>query len=137
MANGINKVILVGNLGRDPEIRQTQSGSGVTTLNVAVSERRKEGDSWVDHTEWVKVVCFGKTAENVGKYLKKGRQIYAEGRLQTRKYTDKEGKERYWTEVVAHQIVFLGGGREKADPILSDPSISGTRRSDDQFAASF
>jgi len=106
---GVNKVILIGNLGRDPEVRYTQSGSAVANLRLAVSERRKDGDRWEDHTEWVNVVCFGNTAENAGRYLSKGRQVYIEGRMQTRQYKDKDGNDRWSTEVVAHQVVFIGG----------------------------
>lgn len=110
MASGVNKVILVGNLGKDPEVRYVQSGNAVCTLRLAVTERRKEGDGWKDHTEWMDVVTFGKTAENAGQYLQKGRQVYVEGRLQTRQYKDKEGQDRWRTEVVANQVLFLGGG---------------------------
>ena len=111
MASGINKVILVGNLGADPEVRYSQSGTAVANLRLAVSERRKGQDgNWADHTEWVRTVCFGKTADNVGNYLKKGRQVYVEGRLQTRKWTNKEGQDQYTTEVVANQVLFLGSG---------------------------
>lgn len=106
---GVNKVILIGNLGRDPEVRYTQSGSAVANLRLAVSERRKDGDGWKDHTEWISVVCFGKTAENAGQYLSKGRQIYVEGRMQTRQYKDKDGNDRWATEVVANQVTFIGG----------------------------
>jgi single-strand DNA-binding protein len=74
-----------------------------------VTERRKEGDGWKDHTEWMDVVTFGKTAENAGQYLQKGRQVYVEGRLQTRQYKDKEGHDKWRTEVVANQVLFLGG----------------------------
>lgn len=119
MADGVNKVILIGNLGRDPEVRYTQSGSAVTNLRLAVGERKKEGDNWVDHTEWMDVVAFGKTAENCGQYLEKGSKVYVEGRLQTRKWTDKDGNDRYSTEVVAARINFLsmkpkGGGQKQA-----------------------
>ena len=110
MAAGVNKVILVGNLGKDPEVRYVQSGNAVCTLRLAVNERRKEGDQWKDHTEWMDVVTFGKTAENAGQYLQKGRQVYVEGRMQTRQYKDKEGHEKWRTEVVANQVLFLGGG---------------------------
>jgi single-strand DNA-binding protein len=109
MATGVNKVIMIGNLGRDPEVRYTQSGSAVCNLRLAVGERRKDGEGWREHTEWVTVVCFGRTAENVGQFMSKGRQIYIEGRLQTRKYTDKDGQDRWSTEVVASQVLFLGG----------------------------
>ena len=116
MAAGVNKVILVGNLGKDPEVRYVQSGNAVCTLRLAVSERRKDGDQWKDHTEWMDVVTFGKTAENAGQYLQKGRQVYVEGRLQTRQFKDKEGQEKWRTEVVANQVLFLGGGGDRGAP---------------------
>lgn len=122
MAGGVNKAILIGNLGQDPTVRYTQSGAAVCNLRIAVTERKKEGDEWTDHTEWVDIVTFGKNAENAGQYLAKGRQIYVEGRLQTRKWKDKEGNDRYSTEVVAQRIVFLsgggqdGGGRDEPKP---------------------
>jgi single-strand DNA-binding protein len=107
----VNKVILVGNLGRDPELRKTQNAQmPVCNLSIATSDRRKDQNGqWVDQTEWHRVVAFGSTAENCSKYLKKGRQIYIEGKLSTRKWTDQEGKERYMTEVIANTIQFLGG----------------------------
>ena len=111
MAAGVNKVILVGNLGRDPEVRYTQSGNAVCNINLAVTERVKDGEGWKDATEWFRVVTFGKTAENAGQYLQKGRQIYVEGRLRTSKYKDKEGNERTSTEVLANTVQFLGSGQ--------------------------
>jgi single-strand DNA-binding protein len=114
MASGVNKVILVGNLGKDPEVRYIQSGNAVCTLRLAVTERRKDGDGWKDHTEWMDVVTWGKTAENAGQYLHKGRQVYVEGRMQTRQYKDKDGNDRRATEVVANQVLFLGGGERGA-----------------------
>ena len=108
----VNKVILVGHLGADPETRTAGTGTVVANLRLATSERIKQGEEWADHTEWHRVVCFGRTAENVSRYLKKGRQIYVEGRIRTKKYTDKEGHETYSTEILADQIHFLGGGRE-------------------------
>ena len=113
MAAGLNRVSLIGNLGKDPEIRQTQSGTAVGTLRIGVTEKRKEGDEYKDHTEWVSVVCFGKTAENAGKYLQKGRQIFVEGRLQTRTWDDKSGQTRYTTEVLATQVLFLGSAKDQ------------------------
>lgn len=110
MAGGINKVIVVGNLGADPEVRYGQTGTAVCKLRVAVTERRKDGDDWKDATEWVPVACFGKTAENAGQYLQKGRQVYVEGRLQTREY-EKDGAKKWVTEVIADTVLFLGGGR--------------------------
>lgn len=109
MASGINKAILVGQLGQDPELRHTQQGRAVCTLRVAVNERRKDGDAWKDHVQWFDVVTWDKTAENVSQFLKKGRQIYAEGRIETRQFKDREGVEREKTDIVAHTVLFLGG----------------------------
>lgn len=109
---GLNKVTIIGNLGKDPEVRYTQTGTAVCNMRMGATERRKDGDNWTDHTEWFTVICFGKTAENAGRFLKKGRQVYVEGRLQTRQWQDKENQTRYTTEVVANQIIFLGGGKE-------------------------
>lgn len=126
MASGVNKVILVGNLGKDPEVRYVQSGNAVCTLRIAVTERRKDGDNWRDHTEWMDVVTFGKTAENAGQYLAKGRQVYVEGRMQTREYDDKAGVRRWRTEVVANQVLFLGGpGGDKPAGTADRPTPSG------------
>ena len=112
----INKVILIGNLGQDPEMRDTQSGSKVANLRIATTERRKDRDgNWGDHTEWHSVVAFGRTAENVGQYCRKGKQLYIEGRLQTRKWEDRDGNARYSTEVVADNIRFLGGREERRE----------------------
>lgn len=105
----INKWIGIGNLGQDPEMRTTNSGTAVCTLRVACTNRRKnQAGEWEDATEWVSVICFGRTAENAGQYLKKGRQVYVEGRLQTRKWQDKEGRDRWTTEVVCNELKFLG-----------------------------
>ena len=104
---GVNRVILIGNLGRDPEIRFSKTGTAIGKLNIAVSERRKNGDEWEDHTEWVRVTLFGRTAENAGQYLTKGRQVYVEGRMQTSKYTDQQGQEKWSTEVVCSNLVYL------------------------------
>lgn len=105
----INKAILLGNLGADPESRTTNSGSTVTNLRVATSARVKRGDSWEDETTWHRVVCFGKTAENAARFLAKGRQVYVEGRTQHSEYTDKDGNRRWSTEVIADVIKFVGG----------------------------
>ena len=106
---GINKVILVGRLGKDPEVRYTTDNTAVATLTLATGERRKDASGqWVDHTEWHRLVCFGKLAELAKNYLKKGRQIYVEGRLRTTKWQDKEGKDRYTTEIVVATLEFLG-----------------------------
>lgn len=114
MAAGLNRVSLIGNLGKDPEVRYTQSGTAVGNLRIGVTERRKEGDDYKDQTEWISVVCFGKTAENASKYLQKGRQIFVEGRLQTRSWEDKTGQTRYTTEVIASQLLFLGSAKDQS-----------------------
>ena len=109
----VNKVILLGNLGRDPETRYTTGGDAVTNLRIATSEQWKDkSGEKQERTEWHRVVLFGRQAEVAGEYLKKGRSVYIEGRLQTRKYTDKEGVEKYSTEVVADRMQLIGGARE-------------------------
>lgn len=106
----VNKVILIGNLGADPETRTTQSGTVIANLRLATSRRSKDRDgNWGDETEWHRVVCFGRTAESVAQYCRKGKQLYIEGRIQTRKWQDQEGRDRWSTEVVADWVRFLGG----------------------------
>lgn len=122
--SGVNRVIIVGNLGRAPEIRYTQGGTAVCNLSVAVTEKVKDGDGWKDATEWFRVVCFGKQAENAGQYLEKGRQVYIEGRLQTRKYKDKDGVEKQSTEVVAHTIQYLGTGSNGKRGPTQEPQVA-------------
>jgi single-strand DNA-binding protein len=111
MARGINKVILVGNLGADPESRTTPGGLTVTNFNVATSDRRRDKQSgdWIEETEWHRVVMFDKLAETAREYLRKGSQVYIEGRLQTRKWQDKDGNDRYTTEIIARDMQMLGG----------------------------
>jgi single-strand DNA-binding protein len=110
MARGINKVILVGNLGNDPEVRYAQSGSAITTISVATSESWKDKDgNQQERTEWHRVKAFGRLAEIMGEYLKKGRQVYIEGSLRTEKYTDKNGVEKYSTDIIADEMQMLGG----------------------------
>ncbi len=109
----VNKVILLGNLGRDPETRYTTGGEAVTNLNIATSEQWKDkSGEKQERTEWHRVVLFGRQAEVAGEYLKKGRSVYIEGRLQTRKYTDKDGVEKYSTEIVGDRMQLIGGARE-------------------------
>ena len=133
MASGVNKVILVGNLGNDPELRSTPSGASVCEFRVATNE------SWTDRngqrqdrTEWHRVVVWGKRAEICSKYLSKGRQVYLEGRLRTRSWEDKDGNKRYTTEIIANDVQFLGGGgqgggRGASDepPAFSDSDFAG------------
>ena len=111
MARGINKVILVGNLGRDPEMRYTPSGTAVANVTIATTDAWKDKQSGdkQERTEWHRVVFFNRLAEIVGEYLKKGSQVYVEGRLQTRKWQDQGGQDRYTTEIVANDMQMLGG----------------------------
>lgn len=110
MARGINKVILIGNLGNDPEVRYTAGGSAVANVSLATTEswKDKESGEQQEKTEWHRVVFFGRLAEIVAEYLKKGSQVYVEGRLQTRKWQDKEGNDKYSTEIVANEMQMLG-----------------------------
>lgn len=106
----LNKAMIIGNLGADPEVRYTQSGTAVGNLRIATNEKwtDKSGQRQ-ERTEWHRVVVFGKTAENCSKYLKKGRQVYVEGRIQTNEWQDKDGNKRYTTEIVASNVTFLSG----------------------------
>ncbi len=106
----INKVILIGNLGRDPELRYTQGGSAVTNFTLATNEKWKDKDgNNQERTEWHRIVVWGKQAESCAQYLQKGRSVYVEGRLQTRDWEDKEGHKRQTTEITALTVQFLGG----------------------------
>jgi single-strand DNA-binding protein len=107
----VNKVILVGNLGRDAELRYTPGGAAVATINMATTEVwNDKGGQRQEKTEWHRVVLWGKTAESLNEYLTKGKQIYVEGRLQTRKWQDKDGQDKYTTEIRGDRVVLLGGG---------------------------
>ena len=115
MASGLNKAILIGNLGKDPEVRYTPSGLGVANFNIATSETwTNKGGEKETRTEWHRIVAFGKLAEICGEYLSKGKQVYIEGRIQTRDWEDKDGVKRYTTEIVASQMLMLGS-RDAAD----------------------
>lgn len=111
MARGVNKVTLIGNLGADPEVRYTANGSAVANIRLATAEswRDRESGETQERTEWHRVVFFSRLAEIVGEYLKKGSQVYIEGRLQTRKWQDRDGNDRYTTEIVANEMQMLGG----------------------------
>lgn len=110
MARGVNKAILIGNLGNDPDMRYTASGAAVANISIATAEswRDKESGEQQERTEWHRVVAFGRLAEIMGEYLRKGSQVYIEGRIQTRKWQDKEGQDRYTTEIVANELQMLG-----------------------------
>src|SRR3954462_9435305 len=114
----VNKVILIGNLGADPETRYLPSGDAVTNIRIATTDtwKDKSGEKQ-EHTEWHRVAFFGKTAEIAGEYLKKGSPVYIEGRIRTRKWQDKDGQERYSTEIVADRMQLLGGRGAGAEPM--------------------
>lgn len=128
MARGVNKAIIVGNLGRDPEVRYSASGAAIANVNIATTEswKDKQTGEAVEKTEWHRVVFFGRLAEIVNEYLKKGSQVYIEGRLQTRKWQDQSGQDRYTTEIVASDMQMLGsrggGGAPAEDYSSSAPS---------------
>ncbi|HBE92648.1 MAG TPA: single-stranded DNA-binding protein [Gammaproteobacteria bacterium] len=111
MARGVNKVILVGNLGKDPEVRYSPNGNAVANITLATSEQWKDRNTGEqqEKTEWHRIVFFNRLAEIVGEYLKKGSQVYVEGKLQTRKWQGQDGQDRYTTEVVANEMQMLGG----------------------------
>lgn len=111
MARGVNKAIIIGTLGRDPEIKYTASGSAVVNINVATNESWKDKNTgeMQERTEWHRIVMFGKLAEIAAQYLKKGSQAYFEGKIQTRKWQDQNGQDRYTTEIVANEMQMLGG----------------------------
>ena len=121
----VNKVILIGNLGKDPETRYLPSGDAVTNINIATSEKWKDKSGETqEHTEWHRVAFFGKTAEIAGEYLKKGSPVYVEGRIRTRKWQDKEGQDRYSTEIVADRMQLLGGRGGGAEPMAREPATA-------------
>ncbi len=117
MAKSVNKVILIGNLGKDPEVRYTPQGTAVATLTLATNERFKDKEgNWQDRTEWHRVIAWQRLAEIAGEYLKKGRSVYIEGKLQTRSWEDKNTHEKkYSTEIVANDLVLLGGGQGQSE----------------------
>lgn len=114
----VNKVILVGNCGRDPEVRYLPSGEAVANVTLATSTRRKDKTSgeMIEETEWHRVSFFGRLAEIAGEYVKKGRPIYVEGRIKTRKYTDKDGVEKYATDIIANEMQLLGSREGMGGP---------------------
>ena len=143
MARGINKVILVGNLGADPETRYMPSGKAVTNIRIATSEgwKDKQTGDMQERTEWHRVVLFDKLGEIAAEYLRKGSQVYIEGSLRTRKWQDKEGKDQYSTEIVAREMQMLGGragggtgeGRGERKPMAEDRTPAPTAADDGQF----
>jgi single-strand DNA-binding protein len=145
MARGVNKAIIVGTLGQDPDVKYTANGAPVVNVSVATNESWKDRQSgeMQERTEWHRIVIFGKLAEIAAQYLKKGSQAYFEGRIQTRKWQDNEGKDRYSTEIVANEMQMLGGrssgGSEPSAPYepaakpQSKPAAAETAPMDDGF----
>jgi single-strand DNA-binding protein len=127
----VNKVILIGNLGADPETRYLPSGDAVTNIRIATSEKWKDkSGSQQEHTEWHRIAFFGKLAEIAGEYLKKGSPVYVEGRIRTRKWQDKDGQDKYSTEIVADRMQLLGGRGGGAEPMTREsaqPAAGGAR----------
>lgn len=142
MARGVNKAIILGSLGQDPDIRYTAGGAAVANISIATNEQWKDKESgeMQERTEWHRVVFFGRLAEIVGEYLRKGSQVYVEGRIQTRKWQDKEGKDRYTTEIVANEMQMLGsksGGTtasfDQTPPAEQSAPASTSKGSNDDF----
>jgi single-strand DNA-binding protein len=138
MARGVNKVIVVGNLGQDPETRYMPSGSAVTNLRIATNEswKDKQTGEQKDRTEWHSVAMFGRLAEIAAEYLRKGSQVYIEGKLRTRKWQDKDGNDRYTTEIIADEMQMLGSRSGGGAPAMSDsppPSAPPPKPSGDDF----
>lgn len=137
MARGINKVILVGNLGADPETRYTANGAAITNIRIATSEswRDKTSGEQQERTEWHKVVFFNRLAEIAGEYLRKGSQVYVEGSLRTRKWQDQAGQDRYTTEIVANEMQMLGGrGGEGGERSAQAGGFRDNQRSNQEVA---
>ena len=131
----VNKVILVGNVGRDPELRYTQSGQPVASFSIATNERFKDRDgNWKDRTEWHRIVAWARLAEICGEYLRKGSQVYVEGRIQTRDWEDKEGQKRQTTEVVALGMQMLGRRGEGGGPMGGGSDDQSRGGSDESFS---
>lgn len=127
MSRGVNRVFLIGNLGKDPEVRYSQSGMAVANLTLATTEGVKVDGEWTEKTEWHRLVAFGKTAENINQYLSKGSSIYVEGRLQTRQWEDKEGVTKYTTEIVVNDCKFLGSPDRESKPEQRQQSGGGSQ----------
>jgi single-strand DNA-binding protein len=126
MARGINKVILVGNVGGDPEVRYMPNGNAVTTLSIATSEtwKEKETGNKQERTEWHRVVCFNKLGEIAGQYVHKGSKLYVEGSLRTRKWQDQQGQDRYTTEIIASDIQMLDSKNQSSAPYNTDAPMA-------------
>jgi len=148
MAKGtVNKVILLGRLGKDPEMRYAPSGTAIAKFSIATNSRQKnQSGEWVDSTEWHNLVAFGKTAEIAGEYLKKGKQVFIEGRLNTSSWEDAQGQKKYKTEIIVSELQFIGGKgddgdnrqttseapRKAAEPTVAAPPANAAQSTTDQ-----
>ena len=134
---GVNKVILIGNLGKDPEMRYLPSGQAVVKFSLATNAKRKDKNGQaIDITDWHNIVTFGRTAEVCNQYLKKGSPIYVEGRIQTRSYDDKDGNKKWFTEIVAQSILMLGRKGETGEETpedMEEPMIEGSKTEDEDI----
>lgn len=130
MAKSVNKVILIGSAGKDPEIKTTGGGTQIASFSLATNDRKKEGSEWVDTTEWHNLKAFGKTAEIIGEYVKKGSRLYIEGKITTNSWEDKQsGEKKYRTEIIVNELVLLsGGGGEGNGGSNGNRSSSGNSR---------
>lgn len=130
MARGVNKVILIGNLGRDPEVRYSPNGGAIANITLATSEAWKDKNTGeqVEKTEWHRVVFFRRLAEIAGEYLKKGSKVYIEGKLQTRKWQDKDGNDRYTTEIVANEMQMLDSRGGSASYSQEEPPMASSQQ---------
>ncbi|GBE28543.1 single-stranded DNA-binding protein [bacterium BMS3Bbin03] len=123
MANGINKVILIGNLGKDPDLRYTPNGTAVASFSLATNERWKDKEgNYQDRTEWHRIVAWSKLAETVGEYLKKGSQVFIEGKIRSRTWEDQNGVKRTTTEIVANNLVMLGRREGVSSTDMAEPA---------------
>jgi single-strand DNA-binding protein len=138
MAKGVNKVFLLGNVGKDPEIRTTPGGMTVASFSLATAERAKDAQgNWADKTEWHNLVAFQRTAEIVRDYVKKGTQVFIEGKIQTRTWDDKEsGQKKYRTEILINELSLLGGGAGRSDGASSSSSSYSSSRTSSPAAVS-
>lgn len=138
MASGVNRVILLGRLGQDPQVNYTANGSAVANISVATSERWKDKQTGEqrEQTEWNRVVFFNRLAEIVGKYLRKGSMVYVEGKLQTKKWTDKNGIDRYQTEIVANEMQMLGSKSDNQGEYNQTPQQSNDMHDFDEIGGS-
>jgi|TARA_B100000073_G_scaffold286363_1_gene248098 single-strand DNA-binding protein len=137
MAKGINRVHLIGNVGQDIELRRTNNGMSVCNIRLAMTERVKSGDQWVDQTEWIDVVVFGHSAESCSKFLRKGSTCFVEGRLQTRSWEDQQGNKRSKTEVVAKNVQFLDKRESAPQQDAYNNNYESQQSSDNPYGGSY